>query len=175
MVEKDPKPDEAVEAPKVVDAEDPRLKLVYDEALGAASRQEESLNELRARAGALLGSAIIAVAFFATLGIRHGQIGSIGWAAIAGFVTSAALLGAILVPLGKWRGFRRDPGILISSYVRGDPPATIDEMHEDLAIYIGGDLQTNDKRLGVLWWVFTAALAILVVDVVLWTLAIGNV
>src|SRR5207248_980591 len=92
-----------------------------------------------------------------------------GWgvaaAAAAAIAFAAMILGAVMI----WRPlpgvFALDAGILIGSYVEGDPPATVAEMHRDLAVHLGRHAKRNadelQKRLG---W-FTFALVAFVVEI----------
>lgn len=152
---------------------DPRYRLVYEEALGSVDRQERTLDELRARVGATLATAVIASAFFGTIGIKNGHLG--GWqkTAIVLFVVTAVFHVILLLPQGHWR-FRRSPKLLIRDYIESDNPATLEEMYRDLALHIDADVKGNEGRLTWMWNLFTAAVVVLVAEVVVWLLAIAH-
>lgn len=42
--------------------------------------------------------------------------------------------------------FKLDSGLLIGSYVEGDPPMTLAEIHRELALHMGGNVQANRLR-----------------------------
>lgn len=156
------------------DGGDPRYRLVYEEALGAIDRQERTLDELRARVSATLATAVIATAFFGSLAIKNGHpLGRLQIAAVALFVATTALQLILLLPLPGWQ-FARSPSLLIRDYVESDPPATLDEMHRDLALYIAQHVRGNSGRLRWMWRVFSAAAVVLVAEVVVWLLAISH-
>jgi hypothetical protein len=152
---------------------DERFKLVHEEALRAIEGQERTLDELRARVGAMLASTVIATAFFGGVGIRPGHLRGWQWAALSLFVLSALLQVGLLLPIPGWR-FKRSPIRLIRDYVEAQNPASLDAMYRDLALNIWKDKESNDCRLKPMWWIFTAAALALVAEVVLWLLAIAH-
>ena len=152
---------------------DSRYKLVYDEALGAIDRQERTLDELRSRVSATLATTVIATAFFGGIAIKPGRASP--FVASGGrslFVIAALLHVVLLLPLGGWR-FRRSPAKIIRDYVEDENPATLDEMYRELALNLADDIAGNDGRLSWMWWVFTAAVVVLVAEVVTWLVAIS--
>jgi hypothetical protein len=150
---------------------DPRLRLAYDEALRAIARQETTLDEFRARIGTSIAATVIATAFFSPIVIHRQHLTPRIWWALGLFVASLLAQSFLLVPLGGWR-FRRSATSIIRDYVEVDDPASMNQIHRDLALHIDQDLRGNDGRLIWMWWVFSAALVALGAEMVLWITAL---
>jgi hypothetical protein len=158
----------------VVDVtDDPRYRLVYEEARRAIGRQEQSLDEFRSRVGSTLAATVIATAFFGTIAIGQGPVHGWEWWAISLFIATLLIQIFLLVPLGGWR-FRFAATAMIRDYVEDDPPATIDQMYRDLALHLDSDFRGNAGRLTWMWWTFTGACSLLGVELLLWLLALRH-
>jgi len=66
----------------------------------------------------------------------------------------------------------REPNL--DDYVEGDDPASLDEMHEELARHNRSDWEGNAERLGRLFSFFRLAALLLVLQVGSWLIAIGS-
>lgn len=152
---------------------DERYRLVYEEARAAIDRQERTLDELRSRAGATLATTVIATAFFGGLDLKNRHLHGYEWMALVLFLASACSQLILLLPLPGWR-LRRSPGAIIKEYIEAQDPATIDDMHRDLALHLAHDMQGNDGRLSWMWKVFTVGVVFLVAEVALWLLALSR-
>ncbi|SRR6266545_3433719 len=152
--------------------EDPRLTLVYTEALRSITQQQGVLDQLRANAGTLLGAVSLATGF---LGGLDGMNGLGPWGKVAIILFIVAVLGVmtILWPRTKWQ-FRMDAHTLISGYLDQDPPATIDDMHRSLAWYLERDYRANRDRLRLMFYIFEAATAVTAVEIVSWLIDLGR-
>ena len=69
---------------------------------------------------------------------------------------------------------RRDPKVLIRDYIEADPPATLDEMYRNLALFIDQAVHGNEGRLSWMWWVFAGSATVLIAEVIVWLIAIAQ-
>jgi hypothetical protein len=63
------------------------------------------------------------------------------------------------------RRFVLDAGMLVSGYLEADEPATVVEMHRDLAVYLGRHAERNNDALSARLRWFNVALAGFVLEV----------
>lgn len=152
---------------------DPRLQLAYEAACRAVEGQERSLDEMRARAGATLGSVVIATAFFGSVAIRDVRFGPYQWAATGLFVASAMANLAVLWPRSNWV-FRPTPRHLLTEYVYSESPLSIEEIQRQLTVHIGDDMDCNAERMKWLWRYFVSGLVLLVAEVAVWLVAVAH-
>ncbi len=114
-------------------------------------------------------------------GVRQRSVTRLsGWGALA---TAAATLGFGAIALAAvmiWRPFpgifTLDAGMIVGSYLEGDPPASLAEIHRELALHLGTHSQYNRDLLGrrLLW--FLVALGAFLLEIgglmlVLWDVA----
>lgn len=138
-------------------------------------RQEASLDDLRSRAATLLTGASILAGFLGTVIERNGGgLDCLGWAALSVFVVAAVLIVVVLVPTFTWRFSVGLPDIEDGG--DGPEPILCVPDHETTLANASRRLQSyyeqNAGKLEVLMWLFTAAAILIVVDVVLWILAL---
>jgi hypothetical protein len=92
------------------------------------------------------------------------------WGIVATIVAALAFAGVALSAAMIWRplagAFVIDAGTLVGSYLEGDPPASLVEMHRELAVHLGRHAQRNSDELErrLVW--FNMALVAFVVEVV---------
>src|SRR6266542_2584797 len=146
--------------------EDPRLSLVYAEALRSITQQQGVLDQLRANVGTLLGAMSLATGFLAGLDSRNG-FGRWGWVATGAFIVAVIAVVSILWPRHKWR-FRMNTETLLEGYVDAKRPATLDEMHRALAGFLERDYRENRDRLRWMCYIFEGATAVIVFEIVSW-------
>jgi hypothetical protein len=144
---------------------DPRLALVYAEALRSITQQQGVLEQLRSNAGTLLAALSLATGFLAGLDGQKG-FGRWGWIATGAFVVAVVLVAVILWPY-KWR-FRLKTGVLLDGYVDAEPPTSLDVMHRKLAEWLERDWQENKDRLRWMFFAFEVATVMLVFEIVSW-------
>lgn len=149
----------------------PHYKVAYDEAVRALSEQQEVLDSFRARAGLLLSSAAITTSFLGAQALHGGKPSSFSWLALTGFVGVATTLLTILWPR-RWE-FAVDPHDVIRTYIESAEPTTIEYLHRELSIHMNGSYNENSKELRKLVVFFQIANVLLVVEVVLWIVAIA--
>lgn len=160
---------------------DPRgYALAYEAGLRAVAERASTLRETRDRAGALVSTAAVAGGLAAGLAFTAdrvdaidlmGALGSI--CAVAGFVGVAVTTVMIWRPTGGV--FVHDAGVIIGSYVEGDPPADLPELHRELALWLGQQADANRARLAVQLRTFTWGLACLLLQVAGVIVALGDV
>jgi hypothetical protein len=108
--------------------------LAFEEALRGVAQQQAVLDGLRGRATALLGVASISTSFLGGIALSNSKPSGPSWMAIGTFITVGFLTIGILFPRRGWI-FRTSPKALISDYVEAEPPASLQEMQRDLALY----------------------------------------
>jgi hypothetical protein len=152
----------------VVENKDPATyTLAYDEASYAVKRQEAALDDLRARTGILLAAAALVASFLGGAALANRTMALPGALAIGSFAVVGVLALLVLWPWGGWV-FSFDPRILMAGYIEADPPATLPEMHRDLALHHADHVNQNQEKLDRLYWVYRGATVALVLQVILW-------
>lgn len=150
--------------PEPEHASDPRLQFVWEEARRAVELQVGNLNEVRGRAVAIL-SVGSAAAFIASAGLAQDtKMHWTTWLGIGAFAMIGLLGAFVLMPRTGWVFFRK-ADVLLSAYVDTDPPASLDDMHRELAKYLREDHEGNEKRLQPLYWAFTSSCILLAVEI----------
>jgi hypothetical protein len=139
--------------------------LVFDQSREDLKRQEAALDELRSRTGTLIGASALVASFLGVAAAGDG-LGLAGILGVIAFVASAGLAIAILMPIHAWI-FTNDITALLKDYVEADPPATLVEMHRDLAIHASGHIRNNERWLRILYRLFRGATILLVIEVLL--------
>lgn len=115
-------------APAGSGQEDPRYRFVYDEAVRTIDHQEETLDNLRGRAGVLLTATSVATSFLGAAVLRDSE-GSAPWSGIAIvlFVLVSLTCVGLLWPRAKWM-FRFGTTELLTHYVEAPSQADLNEM-----------------------------------------------
>jgi hypothetical protein len=156
-------------------------KLAYEEGTNAVADQAATLKETRDRVGALVSAAAVVAGVAAALTFNSGRITRLTEWGVVASAASALGFGAIaLAAVVIWRPFpgtfTLDAGTIVGSYVEGDPPASLVEIHRELALHLGIHSAYNrdllDRRLT---W-FVVALQAFLVEIgglmlVLWDVA----
>lgn len=141
-------------------------EIIYDAALRAVERQEKSLDEIRSRAGLLLGAASIAASFLGTRALEHEKnIGVAGQVAIWSFGGVAAVMIVLVVP---WRGwsFGLTPWKLLRAQTtRPLPP---DRAQLAMAEALMESHIANAKKLKLFYIGLALGALLLAVEVVTW-------
>lgn len=149
-------------------------QIVYDEATRAVSRQEDSLDGLRARTGTLLAAAALITAFLGSAALARdpAHIDKIEWSAIGAFVGVAFLA---LVVLWPWTWyFAIGARVLFHDHVDVPDRNSPAKLHRFLAERYDRNWDRNQVQLGRLFWCFRAASLCLVVEVCVWLFALGK-
>ena len=151
---------------------DPRKALAYEESVRALTQQAGVVDALRTRTGILLTAISISSTFLGAQAIDQAGFSTATWFALGFFGGAGALALAVLWPRPNWH-FTSDASVLIDGYIESDTPATLDEMHVDLAKFNQARWEQNGERLGVMFWLFRLSAAALVVEVGCWLVALG--
>lgn len=154
-------------------------ELAFRTGLQAVEDQASTLRETRDRAGTLISTAVLASGLAAGLVFTSDRIVDIGWpgaigsvAAVVGLV--AVLTAAVLVWRPSEGRFVQDAGVLIGTYVERDPPLELSEIHRELALWLGGNAESNRRMLERKLKVFTWGLGFLVMEIVGVILVMGD-
>ena len=146
------------------------------------AEQASTLKETRDRVGTVVSAAAVVAGLAAALTFNSSRISGLsGWGAIAtagaaiGFAVMAA--GAVMIWWPFPGTFTMDAGMIVGSYVEGDPPASLPEIHRELSLHLGTHAVYNrdllDRRLrwfGVTLWAFLVeigSLMLVLLDVAL--------
>jgi hypothetical protein len=85
----------------------------------------------------------------------------------------AATVLAVLWPWRDWE-FSASPEDLIATYVETETPASLGEIHRDLALHRSVSYTSNARLLGKLFWAFRVGLVLVAVEVGAWVVALGG-
>jgi hypothetical protein len=155
-------------------------RLAYGAGLDAVREQAGTLRETRDRAGALMSAAAVAGGLAAGLAFNTNRAHEIDTPGVVGALLAVAGFVAVAVATVMiWRPtegrFVHDAGVIIGSYVEGDPPAELPELHRELALWLGRQTESNRSMLEVQLRTFTWGLAFLLIEVGGAVIALGDV
>jgi hypothetical protein len=154
-------------------------ELAYEAGLRAVEEQADLLRETRDRAGSLMTAAAVAGALAGSLGLGDravdiGHVGGVGViVAIVGFIGVAVTTVMVWWPVGGV--FVHDSGVIVGSYVEGDPPLQLPEVHRELALWLGKEAVSNRHLLTVKLRRFNVGLASLLTEIVGLAVVLGDV
>jgi hypothetical protein len=154
------------------DMEDPRLALIYTEALRSLQVQLGYFESLHARGGTLIFAASFASSLLGAQAMRDG-IGAWDWLALALLVGIGSLAVAILWPYYDVH-FRFDVEALLSKYVDGARPASVADMHRDLALQLKSYMESNGRLIRRTRASLQLAFILLLLEIVAWLLSIAS-
>jgi hypothetical protein len=127
----------------------------------------------RARVQVLLAAAAIATSFFGSRIIGRGDPTLAGWCAIAAFALVAATVLTVLWPWRDWE-FNANPAELIATYIETGSPATLVEVHRDLALHRSASWASNARFVGKLHLALRVGLILVAVEVCAWVVALAG-
>ena len=145
--------------------------LAFQEALRGVTQQQAVLESIRGRAATLLAIASVSTSFLGGVALNTERPRGLAWIPVLLFILVGVLAILILLPRRGWI-FRLGARELIRDYVEADPPASLPEMQRDLALHLERHYQGNERHLRRLFWLFQAASALLVGEVVVWLLVL---
>jgi hypothetical protein len=139
-------------------AEDPRLRLAYEEGHRLLDQQRDDLERLRARAVSL--ASVTAVSAGLLIGLIGRPLRSSVWLypGLAAFVVAIVSVGVVLAP--QTQDTATNPRTILSGYVDGGYDAA--ETLRWVAEYSGRHAETNRERLTTLARAFLVTLGALV-------------
>jgi hypothetical protein len=147
-------------------------KVAYEEAVRALSTQQAAIDNFRARTGLLFSVAAITTSFLGAQALQSAGLNPFSWLALLAFTALALAFLGILSPK-RWE-VTANPQDVISAYIESGAPAPIEEVHRELAMHMKDSYTENHRGLEKLVVLFQIANVLLVVEVVLWTLALAS-
>jgi hypothetical protein len=156
-----------------VEPEDPRIALVYQEALRGLLQQQAAVESLHNRAATLVFAASFASSLLGGRALADG-IGFWDWTGVALLLAIGLLTVYLLWPYYNLT-FRFDAEELLADYVDGAAPQTMSGMHRSLALRIKDDWRRNGRIVRRLRIAFQLALVLLVAEIVVWMFSIARV
>jgi hypothetical protein len=152
-------------------ADDPRLEFIYREALRGLTQQQAVVESLLNRAGILIFALSFANSLLGARALADG-LGAWDWIALGSLVGVGGLAVVMLWPYYNY-WFRFDPRDLIDRYIDGQPPASMADMHRELALRIEADMGRNGRLILRMRVSCQVALMLLLVNLVTWLLSIA--
>jgi hypothetical protein len=151
---------------------DPRLALVYQEALRGLLQQQAAVESLHNRAATLVFASSFVSSLLGSRALANG-LGAWDWLAVGLLLAIGALTVVLLWPYYDL-SWRFDPQDLLDTYVDGQAPATMAGMHRELALRIKADWHRNGRVVRRLRETFQLALVLLVLNILAWLLSIAQ-
>jgi hypothetical protein len=152
--------------------DDPRLALIYREALRGLIQQQGVVESMTVRAGNLIFAAAFVSSLLGDRALSNG-LGPWDWLAVLLLFALGAHIAFLLWPYHQYR-FRFDPEELLQQYVDGDASATMSQMHRALALRMEEDRKSNWRIIQRLRVALQLALILLVLDILAWLFAIAQ-
>jgi hypothetical protein len=152
----------------------PRLlaEIAYERAVHALGQQEAALNELRNRTGTLLAAEALTTSFLGAAAVQRGALALPGRLAIASFAVSLCIALCILLP---WRGLRFSlSGLRIYESLQAFGEDE-EEVHRRAAYWLEALWARNEAVMARLYPLFSMSVAVLVLELMLWAVALRNV
>jgi hypothetical protein len=151
---------------------DPRLAFVYQEALRGLLQQQAAVESLHNRAGTLVFASSFASSLLGSRALADG-LGAWDWLAVGLLLATGALTVALLWPYYNL-SFRFDAQDLLDTYVDRQPPATMAEIHRELALQVKADWHRNGRIVRRLREAFQLALILLLLNICAWLFSISG-
>jgi hypothetical protein len=142
-------------------------QLSFELTANALARQEHALAGLRARAGTVLAAASVAGSFFGAK-TNHGSLGVWGALGMIAFGLSVGSAIWILLPHELVFSFR-GRSLLAESDHRG--VSNVTEAYRTASVWVEPHLENNRRKLASLSDCLATSCALLVAEVILWTLS----
>lgn len=153
---------------------DPRLQLALEQVLRGLTLQQGSLDNLRARAGTLVAASSLVSSFFGTsvLAAPHQGQAVLAMVVLA-FIALVAVIIATVVIIWPydWK-WGIDGHRLLSDYIVGEKPSSLNAMRYDLTYHIEQDLVENEGNLGRLWKALRISVVAIALQVMFWSIAL---
>jgi hypothetical protein len=152
--------------------DDPRLELIYREALRGLVQQQNLVESMNARAGNLIFAAAFASSLLGGRALSDGM-GRWDWIAVTLLLALGVQIVFLLWPYYQYR-FRFDPEDLLRQYVDSASTRSMAEMHRELALRMEADRKSNWRIIQRLRIALQLALIFLVLEILAWLLAIAR-
>jgi hypothetical protein len=152
--------------------QDPRLAFIYQESLRGLLQQQSAVESLRNRAGTLIFAASFASSLLGSKALADG-VDPWDWLAIVMLFGIGALTVVLLWPYYAMT-FRTDPELMLERYIDAGNPATMAQMHRDLALQVEADRQANGPVVRRMRETFEVALVLLLLNILAWLVSIAS-
>jgi hypothetical protein len=152
--------------------DDPRIALVYQEALRGLVQQQGIVENMNTRAGNLIFAAAFVSSLFGSQALPDG-LGLWDWLALTLLFGLGVLVVLLLWPYQNYR-FRFDPAELLSEYVDAETPKSLSDMHRALALRMEADRASNWRVIQRLRAALQLALILFLLEIMAWLFAIAN-
>jgi hypothetical protein len=147
-------------------------QLSYEAAVRALDLQERAVEQLRSRTGILLATSSVTASFLGGETIQHrGNVGTLGALALVSLVVSVLLCVYVLLPKQDFVFSQNGPAIFESLF---DVKADENEVNRRLAYWLEDYWRENQTKIESLGRYFFAASIALVLQLVLWSLALAD-
>ncbi len=153
--------------------DDPRLGLIYREALRGLLQQQTLVESMNARAGNLIFAAAFASSLLGGRALSDG-LGLWDWIAVTLLLALGVQIVFLLWPYYQYR-FRFDPEDLLRQYVDAATPKNISDMYRELALRMEADRKSNWRIIQRLRLALQLGLILLVLEILAWLFAIARV
>lgn len=150
--------------------DDPRLALIYEEALRGLAQQQALVEGFGNRAGSLIFATAFASSLLGGTALADG-LGVWEWVALGLLFGIGALIALMLWPYYNYR-FRLDPAELLRDY--GDGAVSMSEMHRALALRLEAYRASNWRIIQRLRLALQLALILFILEIFAWLVAIGR-
>jgi hypothetical protein len=147
-------------------------RVAYDEAVRGLAEQQAEIESFRSRAGLLFSSAAITTSFLGAQSFDGGGLTASSWLALIAFIGAAALALAILRP-HPWE-LSSDSSEVVETYIEGEEPALLEELHRDLSIHMHESYAENRAGVETLATLLQIASGLLSLEVVFWIVDIAT-
>src|SRR5262245_30944512 len=153
--------------------DDTRMALIYQEAVRGLLQQQAAVESLHARAATLIFAASFASSLLGSNALGDG-VDAWDWVALGLLLCIGVLAVFALWPYYSFT-FRFDPEDLLRDYVDTDRPASMADMHRDLALRAERDRRANGPLVRRIRIALEVALVLLVLEMLAWLFSIGGV
>ena len=155
-----------------IDADDPRLAFIYQEAVRGLNHQQAVVENMNTRAGSLIFATAFANSLLGSSALSNG-LGLWDWIAVSLLLCLGAAIVFMLWPYHRYV-FRFDAEELLHQFVDSGDRMTMSAMHRALALRIKADMARNWRIIQRLRVALQIALVFLLLDILAWLLAIAD-
>lgn len=160
------------ETAKIRNTDARTYELVFGEARSSLTRQEAAVDELRSRTSWLIGAVALISSFLGSVALDDGRVGCFGVAAAVSFVVGIVLSSIVMWPW-HWT-FALGADELLDEFVENKTrPATIAEVHREVALQLEDYVTGNGRALRRLYWVFAGLIVTIGLQVAFWLLELA--
>jgi hypothetical protein len=151
---------------------DAHLAFIYQESVRALNHQQSFVENMNSRAGSVIFAAAFVNSLLGSRALADG-LGPWDWIATSLLFVIGALIVFMLWPYHRY-SFSFDAEDLLKTFVDGDRPATLPEMHRALALRLKSDMTNNWRIISRLRTALQVALIALLLNILAWFSAIAG-